>query len=371
LIRTLLGQAKERLGKDPRPEYLGAVASCEKAIELGGPAAQLNTNLGQALACLAGAQLVRGEEGVPSFERALAAFEETIRLDPRLAFAHTNKVIILTRLGRFEEASLAIRSVEEYAKTTFERSKAAHSMRIVEYALEAAPFARNLLRGHRMFDIGAFREARPHYEKALELAAHEGIDKDPKAGAAMGSLNLRYATILSLASAGRSAPLAPSVPISKEDTACLKKERSTRLSCPDGRRHGRAGKKRRDNSQLGPEIPKPFVDLAAKVMMGFVLGCRDVRLRIQHSVLHLSRAVPLDARGRDPEQREIRIFGAGEVLLPHVRREGGIHDLPLLLHVGDLDGLPVEADLGVSAVHEEDFHAVLLPDLRHLSRSRE
>jgi tetratricopeptide (TPR) repeat protein len=141
----LLIHARERFALQ---DYYGAVHLLEEVVERGRAFADVHHLLGVSLSLL----------GQP--ERALEEFDRALGLNPRYLEALIHRGLVLSELGRVEDA-----------EETFRRAAAAESPAVAGLpgALASSLANRHAELGEAYADAGIFAEAIAQYERALEL----------------------------------------------------------------------------------------------------------------------------------------------------------------------------------------------------------
>jgi tetratricopeptide (TPR) repeat protein len=171
----LLAQARERFAVQ---DYYGAVHLLEDMLSTGRSFADAHHLLGLALALL-------GHK-----ERALAQFEQALGLNPRYIEANIHRGILLTELGRAEEAEAAFRAATDHSATGqggFSRPVAArlanlHAQLSEAYAeagalSEAIDALREAVRLGPAFHDLRYRLARLLLEASRPLEAREELER--------------------------------------------------------------------------------------------------------------------------------------------------------------------------------------------------
>jgi tetratricopeptide (TPR) repeat protein len=212
MVLRVLGDVQERMREDPRPSYARAIEAARRVLDRTGPSAMQHVNLGAAQANLAQAMYRYGEPGLKTYEEALASFNEAIRLEPGLSRAYMNQVLILRRLGRFEEARETLAAMKERGREPVNLGNIETSIQVIEYAKIAPPWMVVMLEAHQLYNGGDFPRAAPRYEKALALMKEAGVEIRGTEAQLVGVARLRLAVIAALASEGRNGPLAPKAP---------------------------------------------------------------------------------------------------------------------------------------------------------------
>ena len=141
----LINQARERFALQ---DYYGAIHLLDQLVNSGRSFADVHHLLGLCFALL-------GQE-----QRALHHFERALELNPRYIEAHIHRGIILTDLGRTEEAEEAFRNAAAHnveSPSGFPSHVTANLAN--HHALLAAAYA----------EAGAFPEAIEQYRRAIEL----------------------------------------------------------------------------------------------------------------------------------------------------------------------------------------------------------
>ncbi len=172
---VILGKTREDWLKEGntfrnQKQYENAIDAYEEAIRLDPKLAVAHNNKSWAL----------NELG--RYEEALKACEEAIRLDPKLAVAHDNKGFALNELGRYEEAlkacEEAIRLDPNFAVTHSKKGYALFHLKRYEEALKAYEQAIQLdpndavahsNKGHVLYNLRRYRMALRAYEQAIHL----------------------------------------------------------------------------------------------------------------------------------------------------------------------------------------------------------
>jgi len=208
MLMRVFGDMQGRAGEDPRPAYRRAIAACREALERANPSETRFVNLGAAQANLAKAMYLRGESGARMYEEALRSFDGAISANPMLTRAYMNKIVILTRRARFEEARATLREMEANAREPADMNRIKTSREVVQYATKAPQWMIVLLEAHQLYNGYDYPNAGPRYEKAIAMAGEAGIEKTGTIANLLGIARFRLGAMAALASEGKAGPLA-------------------------------------------------------------------------------------------------------------------------------------------------------------------
>lgn len=174
-IEHLVAQARERFGLQ---DYYGAAHLLEEIVESGNAFADVHHLLG----------LCRSLLG--QHEAALAQFDHALTLNPRYIEAHVHRGIVLSELGRAEEAEQSFRQAAAHDRRTetgFTRHVAARLANqhaaLGEAYVEAGALPEAIGQYARAVELGPdfhdvrYRLARLLIEKGNPLAAREHLER--------------------------------------------------------------------------------------------------------------------------------------------------------------------------------------------------
>jgi serine/threonine protein kinase/tetratricopeptide (TPR) repeat protein len=216
-VFRVLGDVQLRMGEDPRPSYRRAAAAGGFVAEGKGATAMDHVTLGAALANGARATFLFGDSGEEAYREALRALDEAIRLDPTITRAYLNKIVILRRRARFDEAREALRAMRARAKEVVNYRQIRTSVEVLDYVKTAPPWMVAMLEGHQLFNDGDYPGAAPRYERGLALRSAKPVEKGSVEARVLGIARLRLAVAAALAAEGKKGPLDPGTPVEGAD----------------------------------------------------------------------------------------------------------------------------------------------------------
>ncbi len=96
------------LGVDPRPSFERAIADYDEALRRKPDFADAWGNRGAVSWHRGDAELERGGDPKPWFDRALEDFEKALRLRPKFWQVLANRALLYEKLGRLDEAAVEL-----------------------------------------------------------------------------------------------------------------------------------------------------------------------------------------------------------------------------------------------------------------------
>jgi tetratricopeptide (TPR) repeat protein len=230
---SCLGKAEADRGEDPQGSFGRALSEFGEALKRNPNLVMAWTNQGAVYESLGDLEAARGGSRVPLYERALDSLDQAVRRNPRDWTVHARRGTSLTKLGRFEEAAGAY---EKALAIVGEGFPALKEWLAWVRAVAAAPgWRRELATAGKLFQAGAFSEARVLYEKAIPegekalMAAQadkerSGSNAGTQEAAPLQAARYDLAGIFAQACAGKVAKRAEAKPLPEEEATQTRKK---------------------------------------------------------------------------------------------------------------------------------------------------